>query len=249
VIPQIAASDDRKVRKNQDDRRDEEGTEFFVLSGHKFKITDFFIALFTGLLVWVGAVQARRLRRTIETMRDAERRQTRAYVGISKIRFDFPHISWLNWTMPDPLPSSGYVFDDYVLVTVENFGESPAYEVLVQVNWQLIGDFGAHPPADFVFPQHAHPMPASSSQVLDKGNSFTSTITVADMWHFQVAEAKLSNLYVYGAIYYTDVYGRRWRRQYCYVYEPWRHEGERFVPHKGSNDETYEGPRQPRLPA
>jgi hypothetical protein len=193
--------------------------------------------------------QANYTARAVEVSEDTAKRQTRAYVGVNNIILDFAHISYLAWKAPDPLPVEGYIYEDKILVIAKNFGESPAYEVRIEINWQPVGSFGVHPPADYAFPVYAPTASASASQVLDKGHVHTATINVADMWPFQVAEAKLSNLYVYGQILYTDVYGRRWQREYCYVYEPWRREGERFTPHTGHNDETYIEQRQPKLPA
>jgi hypothetical protein len=213
-------------------------------------------AFFTGTLwrattrLWeTSQIQANHMSRSVEIMEAAERRQVRAYVGVSDIRFDFLHISDINWKAPDPLPASGYIYEDKILVTVKNFGETPAYELRIVVNWRLLAPFGVHPPTDYSFPEYAPVVPVTASEVLDKGHIFTGTINVGDMRDFQAAEAKVANLYVYGRILYTDVYGRRWRREYCYVYEPWRRESERFTPHTGRNDETYVGPRPPKLPA
>ena len=51
---------------------------FFV----EIRVTDALVALFTGLLVLVGYVQAKRMRQTIRTMDDTAQRQLRAYVSL-----------------------------------------------------------------------------------------------------------------------------------------------------------------------
>jgi hypothetical protein len=185
INPSVPAPHHQKEGGNQGNRSEQEGSEsYLVVAGYRLKITDFAVALFTGLLVLVGYIQAVRLRKTITTMESAERRQTRAYVGINDIRFDFLHISDTNWKAPDPLPTSGYIYEDKILVTVKNFGETPAYELRIVVNWQLLAPFGVHPPADYSFPEHAPVVPVTSSEVLDKGHIFTGTINVGDMHDF-----------------------------------------------------------------
>jgi hypothetical protein len=47
------------------------GTEFFYLGGYRLKVTDSLVALFTGLLVLVGGIQAYRLRQTVLATREA----------------------------------------------------------------------------------------------------------------------------------------------------------------------------------
>ena len=212
-----------------------------------------FVLAFSTIGLWIvtwlsGRRQSREARQTIETMAAAERRQLRAYVGIQRIRFDLPHLSHLNWKAPHP-PPTGYFYPDKVLVEVKNFGETPAYEVGVTVYWEAL-PFGFILPPGFTLPIHAPRITPSNSEVLDKGQKFVATINVLELLPFQAAHARVSSLYVHGDVFYTDVYGRRWRRQYRYVYEPWRREKERFCPDPGGgNDEVYVEQRVPRMPA
>jgi hypothetical protein len=194
-----------------------------------------------------GKRQSEDMRRSINAATAAERRQLRAYVGVEKIWFDLPHMSYLNWKAPRPVPP-GYFYEDKALVEIKNFGGTPAYEVGVTINWQIMR-YGLILPIGYTLPQYAEERSPSSSQVIDVGKTFTATINIRDLLVFQEADARVSSLYIYGHILYTDVYGRRWRRGYRYMYEPWRREGERFWPHHEGNDETYEGERSPKLPA
>jgi hypothetical protein len=207
------------------------------------------LTVITGLLAlftWKLWTETGRL---VSGAEDTAKRQLRAYVGVDEISFNLPHILIPGWKAPDPLPPDGYVFEDFILITVRNFGATPAYELRVMANWQPIKPFGAVVSPDFVFTDHAGPLRPSASQVLDRDQTFPATIKVKDLTGFQAAQNRIESLYVYGYVAYTDVYGRRWHRHFCYVWEPWRNEGHRFTPHTENNDETYEGERQPKMPA
>jgi hypothetical protein len=218
------------------------------------------VALFTFVLasstigLWIvtwrsGARQSDETRQTIVAMEGSERRQLRAYVGVTRIEFVVPHLEDLGWNVPNP-PPDGYIYTELVMVTVANFGSTPAYEVRVTVNWQPFRPFGSHPAPEYVFVDYVGPLAASRSAVIDTDQEFRASITIADLTAFREAESRTSSLYVYGSILYTDVYGRRWNRTYCLVYEPWRRDGERFIPYpNGGNDETYIGERPPKMPA
>ena len=76
-----------------------------------------------------------------------------------------------------------------------------------------------------------------SRSILDPGSDRTFTIVVNKMAPFKDAFSKKISLYFYGHINYTDIYKKKWRRDFCYVYEPWRPMAQRFVPYHEHNEE------------
>jgi len=233
----------------------DEKDEWFRKTVCDVKVTDVALAAFTAALaaatitlIAVGLGQGHQLKRSVDAIQGTERRQLRAYVGVEEISFVLPHLDHLGWMAPDP-PPDGYIYDDFILVKVRNFGATPAYELRVGINWVPIIPFSIVLPPNAELPDHVGVIPPSTSQVLDAGRPFPATINVNDMLAFQQAVARVASLYIHGYIGYTDVYGRRWHRKFRYVWEPYRSEGPRFTPDFHGNNESYEGERQPKMPA
>jgi hypothetical protein len=44
-------------------------------------------------------------------------------------------------------------------------------------------------------------------------------------------------VYAYGHVDYGDIFGRRWSSAFCFVYEPQRPQGSRFIPYETNNYE------------
>ncbi|HEY3116567.1 MAG TPA: hypothetical protein VGK54_07495, partial [Chloroflexota bacterium] len=107
------------------------------------------VAAFTLALVLVGGWQARRLRQTVEATKAAERRELRAYVGVRELALKLPGFDEPAYTPADLTP--GYVHKDFVLVTMENFGQTPAYDVAIHVNWQSM-PYPQRLPTNFSYP-------------------------------------------------------------------------------------------------
>jgi hypothetical protein len=91
-------------------------------------IATIFIAIYTVVLGI--ATQA-----LVEEGRRSNKKQLRAYIGIVKIRFVLPHLRNDSFGVPDIIPPN-FVFEDYIVVEIMNFGSSPASDVKIMVNWQ-----------------------------------------------------------------------------------------------------------------
>ena len=44
-------------------------------------------------------------------------------------------------------------------------------------------------------------------------------------------------LYIYGHVDYTDIYGSRWQRNFCYAWEPWSAHNNGFTAYQQHNNE------------
>ena len=167
-------------------------------------------------------------------------RQLRAYVGCSEIALECP-----NLTNPSYVPVqtvAGLIFEDYVLLTIKNYGQTPASEVGTFVNWTstmfatrlaiefpypdinstTVGDLGPIPTHRTLFPTQV---------AIDK-------IAIPDLSVFRQAHQKQVFLYFYGHIKYRDIYNRTQDTNFCSIYEPWRPIGDQFVPVSQHNDAT-----------
>jgi hypothetical protein len=210
--------------------------------------TDVWLAVFTGLLVFVGTLQfvvfglqARRLRQTIETMRATERRQLRAYVGIDMIALastaNLTAITYAPYT-----PSVGTACPDFMIVNLMNFGQTPANHVHIWVNW-MDGPVGLRLPDDFNWPRYDGNTPALIRPIWTKpalfpGKVFQQRIPIPNLEGFRQAAAGRLWMYAYGDITYVDIYGRECTTTFCfhYNYDPQRAPEEHFVPYEAHNE-------------
>jgi hypothetical protein len=61
-------------------------------------------------------------------------------------------------------------------------------------------------------------------------------------WCRSEARARKKQVYIFGRIYYRDIYQRPWRTKFCYSWEPRHPSGERFVAYEEYNDEDQDDP-------
>ena len=215
---------------------------------HKYicdiRITDAYIALFTFTLaaVTIGLIIVGF--GTIRTMARTERRQLRAYVGIEKIELVFrANVQQIEGAKKGEI---GWIWPDVLLVHYRNFGQTPASRVYIHVNWEPM-KFGVFLPDSFTYPDrfsawYEGAEPIMSYEFVDGGQPRTTSINIDDASVFKEAKAKRAwNVYVYGHIDFTDIYGSRWQRNYCYLYEPWGPRIDPFVSHAEHNNEKYLG--------
>lgn len=213
---------------------------------------DWHLVELTGILAAIGffqlvvfGLQAHRLRQTIEAMENAERRTLRAYVGIEKIAFDIPGANDSSYTpAPIPLPA-GFRFRDFLVVTVKNFGETPARDVTVFAYYTSMPPNERLP--DNFFDQDSNntdvlsnaPVRISVARyLLQRGQSEISKHGLTTITPLREArEGRGNNIYVFGRIYYRDAYGRPWRTKFCSQWEARHAGGARFVPYETYNDE------------
>jgi hypothetical protein len=222
----------------------DQGTEFWAVFGHRLKITDTVISLFTAFLALATFCLWLATRNLVASGEKASRTQLRAYVGVGATDFGFetpgekdPKYVPLNPANPVP----GYVLKDFQTVTVTNFGQTPAYDVVV---------FSYHSWCPFPsrLPDNWHeqtkdvvskaPVRATTSRLLlQPRQSALSKHSIDDVRPITAARNRKNALYVWGRIYYRDIYGRPWRTRFCYIWEPWHPHGARFVPYEEHNDE------------
>ena len=185
------------------------------------------IDIFTGALVVVTIGLIATGYCTIRTMQETERRQLRAYVGIVQIEIEAPHMPHAAFEIPNPAPA-GFVHEDFVNVTVKNYGQTLASEVLVWMNW-LPGPFGSQIADEFQYPDN-DPLNTAA-------HASRAVVNINALAPFRRAARRETTLHFYGHVDYTDIYERRHRRDFCFIYEPWRPQSVRFVPAPRHNRE------------
>jgi hypothetical protein len=173
--------------------------------------------------------------------------QLRAYVGVKR------------WQIESAAPvepdgkhdtgevvSTGAVFTDFLAVTMQNFGSTPATDVTFIGGVISINAFGKSLPPDFDF-YKSNDLKASrppnyftSHFSLYPGETEISKVPITDSAALQnIKDARLqkASIFVWGRIYYRDIYERHWRTKACHAWEPWHSHGERFVPYSDHNGE------------
>jgi hypothetical protein len=177
-------------------------------------------------------------------------RQLRAYVGVGAddFGFDTPGENDPNYTPIDPAnPVAGQIYKDFLTIKVKNFGQTPAYGVVVFGNLATTSPFAAMLPDDFftarvpmrdVIP-NVPIRPFTSRFILQPEQTAVSKHAIFDVRAITAARQRQISVYVWGRIYYRDIFERPWRTMFCYVWEPWHPPSPRFVPY-----ETYNGEDQ-----
>ncbi|HEX4570799.1 MAG TPA: hypothetical protein VH184_10270, partial [Dongiaceae bacterium] len=123
-----------------------------------------------------------------------------------------------------------------IILTVENCGQTPAYEVQAVTNWwHGIGE----PPPNFDFPdfEGAGTGPRSIGSLYSgKPMSFSFAL---DPTLYLNAQLGTAALFCYGHVDYRDVFGHQWSTRYCYVVLPNRGGvGGAFTQYQRHNDAT-----------
>jgi hypothetical protein len=151
---------------------------------------------------------------------DTAKRQLRAYLGVDKVELLNPG---------DQPPNGG------ISVSVKNYGQTPATDVDFFVSWvriaippgnpfpfvEIPNGFtyprvngpGGGPPVQHIFP-HFYLQPGVARGV---GSTFDSKES------FKIFDPTFNRsvtVYFYGNIDFTDVFGIRRRREYCFIYVP-----------------------------
>ncbi len=171
----------------------------------------------------------------------SHRRQERAYLGVENIALNLPGLDNPSY---QPVPQeAGRVFDDFVLLTVKNYGNTPASNVITRVNWQTV-DFGTMLDKTFSYPDYESITNPNIGRVISKFSLLQQQLReskhpVPNVDLFGQARQKKKNLYLYGHVDYRDIYGRKWRRNFSYIWEPWQTVGSQFVPDQAHNDEIH----------
>lgn len=186
--------------------------------------------------------QLAQMKRAADVADDTSKRQLRAYVGLARFEIEVPNLTVANYQpSPSPLPA-GVVFADFMRAEVKNYGQTPATDVSVHMNFVFIPTFAQDLPDNFGYPDYEAVTGAgvgivASRQIIEPGKSIEPRTALPDISALRDAPARKTSVFFYGHIDYTDIYDRRWRKSYCYSYEWWRPAGDRFVAYKAHNEE------------
>ncbi|MGA7789435.1 MAG: hypothetical protein WCA56_14870, partial [Xanthobacteraceae bacterium] len=200
-----------------------------------------FIAIFTIVLGLFTVSVAAATNKLVEGAERAEKRELRAYVGVEKLAFECPGIKDHHYK-PTDLITPGLIHKNYIVVTVRNFGQTPAYDVTVYAYF-VPAKFAERLPDEFFEKNDediismAETRPTLARFLLHKDQSEISKSALTDITPLKDAVAKKTQIYVFGRIYYRDIYDRPWRTKFCYSWEPTHSSGERFVAYETYNDE------------
>jgi hypothetical protein len=207
----------------------------FVHGSHDeiLTVATIFIAIYTIIL-------GTSTRALVKEARSTTRHQLRAYVGIDKIYIESMKVDDTKYEIPDPV-AAGYVYRDLVRVRVKNFGSTPTTVLTVVVNWQDMTPLGSYLPSDFPYGDLGKDPDVIHRFMLDPGDTETVKIRMEKIGIWREARQKKFSLYVYGHIDYIDVFKFKWRRDFCYAYEPWASDGDRFVAYGQNNRERRTG--------
>lgn len=230
-----------KQPKSRDETQQgaDEASESWVIDAHRVKITDTLLVAVTCLLVLATFALWWQTRNLVKSAERTAGRQLRAYIGVAKMQLVFREVEQ-NPGIKKGEP--GWIWGDALLFAYKNYGLTPAFQVYIHVNWQSI-PFPQGLPHDFDYKDRFVTLPQGSSftfsfSIADPGQMNQTTIIIDDPIYFIEAKEKRAwKVYIYGHIDYTDIYKIRWRRDFCFLYEPWSAIDDPFVPHAEHNDE------------
>jgi hypothetical protein len=121
----------------------DERSEFWVILGHRTKITDFWLAVFTGLLVFVGIGQVYWLWRTVSDGNKQHAVVNRAFIYLDGFNPELTTLADTNFNVP--LPEELTAIDRNLNVTRfavqprwKNSGNTPTIGMRIRVDWDLI---------------------------------------------------------------------------------------------------------------
>lgn len=192
--------------------------------------------IFTAAATRAASRAAKAADNAVEVTEDTAKQQLRAYLGIEKLEVTEPGSQGV-YDIGD-----GRTGENITAITIKNFGSTPAYKVLAQLNF-FTTQIGDQIKEDFTFPDPENQIAESyryhNLTIIDPGHNFMGYGFYPSELRlmFTTANAVQINLFVYGHIDYTDVFNRRWRRDFCFHYSPKADPGNRFLPYSRHNDE------------
>jgi hypothetical protein len=83
--------------------------------------------------------------------------------------------------------------------------------------------------------------PGESIYYIDPGRTEEAVVVFKQSDHleaFRDAMDRKISITVYGHVDYVDIFNERWRRDFCFMYEPWRISANKFTPYGRRNRET-----------
>lgn len=165
---------------------------------------------------------------TWQTMRRAQttdvefaKVRQRAYVGVAGIELDAPNLAKADFEVPDAgNEPATFVPADFLRLTVSNFGLTPAKRVLVVANWAampLNRNFSYT--FDYRDQITKDEIAAAGRPTIDPNHVYRVALPLSKLKPFRDAAAQTATIYIYGHIDYSDIFGRRWRRDFCYIHD------------------------------
>ena len=147
----------------------------------------------------------------VKTARDTERRQLRAYIGIPDGRLRCASCDKIRWGILK-YPAKGYKNSDMMLLTIQNSGKTPAYDVAVTINSKEM-PFGKQLPPDFKYPDYPSipDLPPMSHTMSNPGQKDEGGLLLNQEYIMEFVRAQNNEctLYLYGHADYIDIFGRR----------------------------------------
>lgn len=184
----------------------------------------------------IGAVGFAKV--TYDSTVDTAKKQLRSYIGVENIQLQLPSSKKANY-LPSPM-KRGVEVVDVVVLTLKNFGSTPASEVTTKMAWHA-EPFLHQPHSKFSFPDPGPQLPADLDFIVSKcvvfpGQPLTSRIAIQDITPFLEAAALKKSLYLYGHVDYQDIYGQTHTTKFCYAYQPNLVAGSHFLPYSRFNE-------------
>ena len=221
---QAAPIKTKEERDREEQKAAEEASEYWVILDHRMKVTDFFLALFTGLLfvvtailIAVGVSQSKQLRRTVDT----------SLIEAQPVLSPYA----LNMDGLHPVFSEGTTFafkgketfTSTMLLAFENYGKTPAIIRRVQAELFItLND--AIPNVIFEklsthFFQETIPGETFHTDLIGRpGLPVTKEFSLTDPeLHelFAEAEGKWRRVFLVGQVIYDDFYDVRHTKRFC----------------------------------
>jgi hypothetical protein len=206
---------------------------------HPLDIANFFV-LCLGFAA--AAVAAWYTHDQVQVSRDTEERQLRAYVGLDTASLDLK-----GGGLVVPNPEAGEAAraqftNDYFLPTFKNSGLTPARDLrltgqLVFSSTGLPANLRFSGPDESVNPNFVSRATLSAGQ----SGSAKAQLTVGNDALIRRSMLNGTNIFFYGSLTYTDVFGRHWKDRFCLMLDASDTTGNAFIPCDRYNDEIQLG--------
>ena len=187
------------------------------------------VSIYTALtLIIVGAsiysaqqakISADAARLSAATAQDTEKQQLRAYVGVNSepiiLRCDACD------NPSKPIIEREYRDDNSVVMEIQNFGLTPAYDTSVRLKWE-INTSGIGPADDFAYPDDQLGTNGVGKFAMYPGQKRPSVVILdaQTIAFIQRARKHEMSMFYYGRIDYRDVFDEQTIVDFCFWYAP-----------------------------
>jgi hypothetical protein len=205
-VPEVLSGGQNGKCTGHCDDAEKEGTEFWPpLWGYRLKITDTLVAAFTALLFFATLALWWSTRRLVRGAQETAQRQLRAYVFVESA--SITHVD-NNEGVPE------------VVVTVRNFGQTPAYKLANLTCLALC----PHPAPPHITAAMEQDMLADITASTDMGPGHFQQAPVSTNLGRPFTEEEMQGLasgkyviYVYGRVRYVDAFGNKQLTKYRFM--------------------------------